>query len=654
MSLHLVLKPLDLIEIIIGIELMASINETALNSKAWPFQEAGQLLKRMKKHRSKKEKAVFQTGFGPSGLPHIGTFGEVARTSMIRHAFETISGQPTQLICFSDDLDGFRKVPDNIPNKEKMREDLDLPLCKVRDPFEQYQSFAAHNNAMLCSFLDRFGFEYEFYSSAECYQTGMFDEMLIRTLERFDDVMEIMLPSLGGVSRGRTESYSPFLPISPKSGRVLQVPTLERNPAKGTIVYQEPDGEKLEVSVLGGQVKLQWKPDWAMRWAALDVDYEMYGKDLIPSAELGLKICRKLGGQPPVGMAYELFLDENGQKISKSKGTGGVTVEEWLSCASAESLSTFMYQKPKTAKRLFAEIIPKSMDEYHQHLRAFPNQNIDQQLANPAWHIHRGKPPKSTMSLSYSILLNIASASSVEDEESLWGFINSYEPNLTAENSPDLANAAKGAIHYFQTQILPKREFKIPDKKQQQALQELMWRLWFWDDKIDNETIQSVIYAIGRKHKFEPMRDWFRTIYETLFGSSQGPRMGGFASVFGVQETAKLIAQRLNSLLPVEAKIHAETCQSELYLPALLYLASKEDGQVKRSDFDERLKQLINSEFRDKASSGEETQLLTTELIETFLNDASTGLCVQGFAEFLDKQEFLRITDKGRKYISFD
>ncbi len=627
---------------------MADLAEAAMNSKAWPFQEARQLLKRVEKSGGGNDRVVFQTGFGPSGLPHIGTFGEVSRTSMVRYAFETISGRPTKLICFSDDMDGLRKVPENVPDRDVMREDLDLPLCRVRDPFGTHESFAAHNNAKLRSFLDRFGFDYDFLSSAECYRQGLFDDMLLRILERFDDVMAVMLPTLGGVVSERAESYSPFLPVSPKSGRVLQVPTLERNPSKGTIVYEEPDGERIEVSVLGGHVKLQWKPDWAMRWMALNVDYEMYGKDLIPSAEVGGQICRVLGGRPPAGMAYELFLDEDGQKISKSKGTGGVIVDEWLDCAAAESLSFFMFQKPKTAKRLFAEVIPKAVDDYHRHLRAFPGQDEAARLSNPVWHVHRGNPPESTMSVSYSMLLNLASAASAEHDGTLWGFIRKYEPVASPEANPDLAAAAEGAVRYFQRWVFPKREFRVPDSRQQAALFELQCRLWFWAGGADAETIQSVIYAVGRKHRFEPMKDWFRTIYEVLFGSSQGPRMGGFTAVYGIQETAELIARRLTAAAPEEP-----VDESGLALPALLYLGAQTDGCASAGELGKELKKALAPELGDESASAPQAGSETGVLVDSFIShrDARFGICGQGLAECSDESLELRITDAGRRYI---
>ena len=525
----------------------AQVRDAAQQSKAWPFAEANRLLERIEAQHENKEFVVFETGYGPSGLPHIGTFGEVARTAMVRNAFEVLSDRPTKLICFSDDMDGFRKVPQGLPNQEMLAEDLGLPLSRVRDPFGQFDSFAAHNNAKLCSFLDSFGFEYEFLSSTECYGTGQFDEMLLKVLDCFDEILAIILPTLGGVSVNRKESYSPFLPVSPKSGRVLQVPTLERNRAKGTIVYEEPDGEKIEVPVTGGHVKLQWKPDWAMRWAALSVDYEMYGKDLIPSADLGGRICRALGAPPPVNMAFELFLDSEGQKISKSRGGGGVTIADWLSYAPMESLSMFMYQKPKTAKRLTLDLIPKSVDEYHQHIRALPGQNLSAQLNNPAWHVHAGRPPMSTMSLSYSMLLNLVSVSSAEDPDILWGFINKYDKNASPEANPDLSACVPGAIRFYQDQVYPSRQLRTPNPTERAAFEDLRSRLLNWAGEPDAEKLQELVYHIGKTHKFEPLRNWFKAIYEVLFGASQGPRFGGFIALYGVQETAELINLRINA-----------------------------------------------------------------------------------------------------------
>jgi len=524
--------------------LRPELRDAALTSKAWPFEEARKLVKRFEKAPPAKGHVLFETGYGPSGLPHIGTFGEVARTTMVRHAFEAISDLPTRLLCFSDDMDGLRKVPTNVPNQEMLAQDLNLPLTKVRDPFGTHDSFGAHNNARLMAFLDHFGFEYEFASSTEYYRSGRFDAMLLRVLERFDKVMEIMLPTLGGVQEERKETYSPFLPISPKTGHVLQVPTLERNVAKGTIVYQEPDGETVEVPVTGGHVKLQWKPDWAMRWAALGVDYEMFGKDLIPSADLGAKICRVLGERAPEPFQYELFLDAEGQKISKSKGNG-LSVEEWLTYASAESLSLFMFQKPRTAKRLHWDVIPKTVDEYHQHLRAYPGQGPEQQLQNPAWHIHGGNPPESDMAVPFAMLLNLAAVASAHDKEALWGFIRRYAPDTSPETHPGLDAAAGHAVKYFEDHVAPERRFRAPDEKERAALADLRGRLAGHAGERDAETLQNIVYAVGNEHGFEPLRDWFRALYEVLLGASQGPRFGGFVAIYGVEETVALIDRGL-------------------------------------------------------------------------------------------------------------
>ena len=520
---------------------MTQLRDAALASKAWPFEEARRLVKRFEKAPPAKGFVLFETGYGPSGLPHIGTFGEVQRTTMVRRAFEAISDIPTKLLCFSDDMDGLRKAPTNVPNREALIEDLNLPLTRVRDPFGTHPSFGEHNNARLRAFLDQFGFDYDFASATDYYRSGRFDAVLLRALEAYDAIMEIMLPSLG---EERRATYSPFLPISPKTGHVLQVPTLERNLARGAIVYQEPDGEKVEVPVTGGNVKLQWKPDWAMRWVALEVDYEMFGKDLIPSADLGAKLARAMGGRAPELYQYELFLDGDGQKISKSKGNG-LSIEEWLDYASPESLGHFMFQKPRSAKRLHWDVIPKAVDEYHQQLRAYPGQDLSAQLANPVWHIHHGRPPADDMVVGYAMLLNLASAAGAEDAATLWGFIRRYAPEASPETHPGLAAAAERAAAYCRDKINPFRRFRAPDARERAALTELRDRLAAWDGPAEAEALQDAVYAVGHAHGFEPLRDWFKALYEVLLGASQGPRFGGFAALYGVAETAALIDRAL-------------------------------------------------------------------------------------------------------------
>ena len=527
---------------------MHEMREAARASKAWPFEEARRVIRRFRDSSTPKDELVFQTGYGPSGLPHIGTFGEVARTSMVRHAFGQLSDIPTRLVCFSDDMDGFRKVPGNVPMQEELRQNLHLPLTKVRDPFGRHKSFAHHNNARLREFLDGFGFDYEFISSTEYYTTGRFDGILLTALERFDRILEIMLPTLG---TERRETYSCFLPISPKTGHVLQVPTLERNLSRGTIIYREPDGEKVELPVTGGNVKMQWKPDWAMRWVALGVDYEMSGKDLIESVAQSSRICRALGGLPPETLSYELFNDELGQKISKSKGNG-LSMEEWLAYATPESLSYFMYQKPKTAKRLHFDVIPKSVDEYHRLLQAFPKQGIKERLGNPVWHVHDGAPPESSLIVPFSMLLNLAAASGAENTDLLWGFIRRQAPKVSPRTHPDLDRAAEFAVRYFQDRVKPSRQFRAPTELERQALAELRAGLEKASgDNIppdDSASLEELVYAAGRD-RFHPLRDWFRALYEVLLGTSQGPRFSGFISLYGIKESVALIDRALNGEL---------------------------------------------------------------------------------------------------------
>ncbi len=520
---------------------MTSLRDAAMTSKAWPFEEARRLAKRYEKKAPEKGYVLFETGYGPSGLPHIGTFGEVLRTTMIRRAFEVISDIPTRLICFSDDLDGMRKVPDNVPNREMLKENLQRPLTSVPDPFGEYESFGHHNNAMLRRFLDTFGFDYEFYSATEFYRSGRFDATLRLAAERYDAIMDIMLASL---REERQQTYSCFLPIHPETGRVLYVPMKEVNAKDGTITFDDEDGREWTLPVTGGHVKLQWKPDFGARWAALGVDFEMYGKDHSTNTPIYDGICEVLGGRKPEHFTYELFLDEEGQKISKSKGNG-LTIDEWLTYAATESLSYFMYQKPKTAKRLWWDVIPKAVDEYHQQLRAFPDQPVEQRLANPVWHIHNGHPPASDMVVPFAMLLNLASVSGAKDKAALWGFIRRYAPAASPETNPQLDRAAEGAVRYFNDHILPTRRFRQPDERERAAMEDLVGRLGQWTGGLDAEALQSMVFAVGKDHGFEPLRDWFKALYEVLLGASEGPRFGGFIALYGVDETRALIERAL-------------------------------------------------------------------------------------------------------------
>ena len=516
---------------------MSDFRDAALSSKAWPFEEARAILKRYEKAPPEKGYVLFETGYGPSGLPHIGTFGEVLRTTMIRRAFEAISDIPTRLICFSDDLDGMRKVPGNVPNQDMLREHLQKPLTSVPDPFEEFDSFGDHNNAMLRRFLDTFGFEYEFYSATEFYRSGQFDTVLKRAAERYDDIMKVMLKSL---REERQQTYSIFLPIHPETGRVLYVPMKEVNAQNHTITFDDEEGREWTLPVTGGNCKLQWKPDFGARWAALGVDFEMYGKDHSTNTPIYDAICEILGTPAPHHFTYELFLDETGQKISKSSGNG-ISIDEWLSYASTESLSYFMFGKPKTAKRLYFDVIPKAVDEYHQQLRAYPDQDWAQKLSNPVHHIHNGIVPASDMVVSFAMLLNLASVAGAEDKETLWGFIRRYAPDASPETNPDMDQAAGFAVRYYNDFVKPEKTFRLPNDTERAALEDLVARLKVYDGPIEDEALQTLVFAVGKDHGFEPLRDWFRALYEVLMGASQGPRFGGFIALYGVNETIALI-----------------------------------------------------------------------------------------------------------------
>jgi lysyl-tRNA synthetase class 1 len=526
------------------VEINSEILAHAHVSKAWPFEEARKVLSRMKRIPQPTGPIIFETGYGPSGLPHIGTFGEVARTSMVRHAFRLLTEDnvPTRLICFSDDMDGLRKVPDNIPNKEMVAQHLGKPLTQVPDPFNEHKSFGHHNNARLKAFLDTFGFDYEFLSATECYTSGRFDATLLKVLEHYDAIRDVILPTLGPERRA---TYSPFLPISPETGQVLQVPIIDRDLASGAIVYKDPDTGKLtQVAVTRGHCKLQWKADWAMRWAALGVDYEMAGKDLIDSVRLSGHICRILGKRQPEGFIYELFLDENGEKISKSRGNG-LTIEEWLTYASPESLALYMYQGPRKAKRLYFDVIPRAVDEYVGHLAAYPKEDQAAKLMNPVWHIHNGAPPEAELPISFALLLNLASASNSEDREVLWGFIRRYAPDATPEGHPLLDELVGYAIRYFHDFVKPSKTYRAPTEKERAALSDLETRLGALPENVPAEGIQNEVYAVGKAHDFEPLRDWFQALYQVLLGQTQGPRFGSFVELYGVAETRALIRKAL-------------------------------------------------------------------------------------------------------------
>ncbi|HEY4192899.1 MAG TPA: lysine--tRNA ligase [Mesorhizobium sp.] len=527
----------------------------AAESKAWPFEEARKIVARYAK-TGYPEAVLFETGYGPSGLPHIGTFGEVARTTMVRHAFRILTQDKvkTRLLCFSDDLDGMRKIPENVPDRAALEPYLHMPLTSVPNPFGgDYDSFGHHNNAMLRRFLDTFGFDYEFASATEYYRSGRFDAVLLRAAERYDDIMAVMLPTLGPE---RQATYSPFLPISPKSGRVLYVPMKHVDAKAGTVTFDD-EGTETTLPVTGGKVKLQWKPDFGMRWAALGVDFEMFGKDHQTNAAIYDKICVILGGRAPDHFVYELFLDDKGQKISKSKGNG-LTIDEWLTYAPTESLGLYMYQKPRVAKKLYFDVIPRAVDEYYTFLSAYARQDWKNRLGNPVWHMHGGNPPAIDLAVPFSLLLNLVSASNAQDKAVLWGFISRYAPGVTPASNPELDRLVGYAIRYFDDFVKPAKVFRAPDDVERAALTELAAVLAALPAGADGETIQNAALNVARK--IERYQDhskqapeggpgvsvaFFQMIYQVLIGQERGPRFGSFAALYGTAETCALIERAL-------------------------------------------------------------------------------------------------------------
>ena len=528
----------------------AQLREAALVSKAWPFEEARKVLKRLGDGASGasvapgKGYALFETGYGPSGLPHIGTFNEVLRTTMVRHAFEAMSDIPTRLIAFSDDMDGLRKVPDNVPNQEMLASHLGKPLTAIPDPFGKYESFAHHNNAMLREFLDRFGFEYEFRSSTEQYCSGAFDDALRGVLRNNQAIMDIMLPTLRAE---RAATYSPVLPVSPKSGIVLQVPVEVVDAEAGLIRFQD-EGETIDHCILKGGAKLQWKVDWAMRWVALGVDYEMYGKDLTDSGVQSGKIAKVLGGRKPEGLIYEMFLDEKGEKISKSKGNG-LSLEEWLTYGSEESLAFYAYREPKSAKQLHIGVIPRAVDEYEQFRGAYFDQSIEKRLGNPVHHIHNGKVPEQALPVSFGLLLNLVGVMGADaTADRVWAYLSNYVEGVTPEAWPRLAGLVDNALAYNRDFIAPTLKRRVPDENEAAALRELDAQLGALPEDAGAEEIQGIVYAIGKDphYGFEALRDWFKALYQTLLGADQGPRMGSFIALYGIENSRYLIAQALD------------------------------------------------------------------------------------------------------------
>lgn len=525
------------------VEQMGDIKQLIQDSKAWPFELARKILKSLNGKTPKKGYVLFETGYGPSGLPHIGTYCEVVRTQMVRNAFEQISDIPTKLIVVSDDMDGMRKVPDNLPNPDMLASHLQKPLTSVPDPFGEEESYGHYMNKRLQGFLADFDFEYEFHSATDLYKKGEFDEFLLKALEQYDQIMSIMLPTLG---EERQQTYSPFLPICPRTGRVLYMPVINRDLEKGTITYLDPDtNEEMEIPVTGGHCKLQWKPDFGMRWAALDVDFEMYGKDHLANSKLYRQICHVIGGKGPTEFCYEMFLDEHGKKISKSKGNG-VSIEDWMKYAPIESLAFYMFQTPTRAKKMYFSVIPKSVDDYLTFVDKFHESEDADKINNPAWHIHNGKVPKYDLGgISFNLLLNLSCVANPEDKNALWGFIEKYAPNLNREEAKFLDRLAGHAVRYYKDFVKANKKYRELEDSDIALLEEVKLELMQMHDHSAPEEIQSIFYRVGKSSHYENLRDFFKMIYEGLLGQEQGPRLGSFVRLYGINQTIRLIEEKI-------------------------------------------------------------------------------------------------------------
>ena len=508
------------------------------NIKAWPFTEAQKILKKIENNREKIN-INFETGYGPSGVPHIGTFAEVLRTNMVRNALKKINNCQSKLITFSDDLDALKKVPEDYPFPEKLSKYINFPLSSIPDFTGKYASYADRNNNLLKEFLNQFNFDYEFISSTEKYKSGDFDQCLLKILENYENISNIILPTL---RKERRESYSPFLPICKETGKVLEVSITLVSKEDGIIAYRNHNNKLVETLVTKGNCKLQWKVDWAMRWSALDIDYEMYGKDLIPSFELSKQIAAYINKKVPINMSYELFLDQNGEKISKSKGNG-LSIEEWMMYGTKESLALFMYQNPRRAKRLYFDCIPKSMDEYKKNHAGFFHKE-HAQPESPIWHIHEGFIPNYTYPIEFSNLINLVTALNTSDKDTIYNFCLLYiKRKLKQEEQNDLRLIIKLAINYFQNFILPRLKKRKPIQIEKEAIFNLIREIRKSKTELSSEEYQSLIYKYGKQIYPESLRSWFLSLYQILFGSENGPRLGSLFYLYKKEKVIKILEE---------------------------------------------------------------------------------------------------------------
>jgi lysyl-tRNA synthetase class 1 len=517
---------------------------------SWPFIEAQKIAARVKK-QDLPDPIVFETGFGPSGLPHIGTFAEVARTVFVKNAFEHLTGRPAVIYAFCDDMDGLRRVPKNLPNQDRLAEHLGKPLSAIPDPFGCCESYSDHMENELVKLLNHYKFDYQLKSSTREYKSGVFNPGLHLILENAEPIKQIIIPTLKEENR---ENWSPFFPVCANCGRIYTTRVTGYFPEQDTISYEcvesfgdefkvQGCGHKQETSILDGAVKVGWKVDWALRWFSYQVTYEMYGKDLIDSALQSGRIKRLLGGWPPEGMTYEMFLSEEGKKISKSIGEG-LSIDTWLKYAPIESLLYYLFQNPRKQRRLYFDIIPKNVDEYLAELVRYPGLSEKDKSDSVLWQIERSghDVPVYTSGINFSLINNLISGMGSDNKNLLLDYLKRYDPKVS-ENKKTVSDLLDSGLNYFRNFIEPQKKYRKPTREEAEILKELKSRLDQYKGE-DEDEIQAMVFDVARDKGIEPP-DLFKTIYQVLLGQDRGPRFGTFTKLIGKDRMKDLIQEKI-------------------------------------------------------------------------------------------------------------
>jgi lysyl-tRNA synthetase class 1 len=505
----------------------------AAGAELWPREEARRLAERVAAYEPERP-VIFQSGFGPSGLPHLGTMAEILRPSFVRKAFHLIEpARPSRLIVFIDDLDGLRKVPENVPNRESVEQYLGMPVAKIPDPFGCCASFADHMVGLLGGFLAPVEVEYELMRAAEMYSSGRFDEGLKLILEKHEEIIAIIAPTLREENRA---GWSPFMPICPKCGQVVERAVTAYHAERASVEFtceksaggRPGCGFSGEQSVLGGMAKVQWKVDWALRWYVLKVDYELYGKDLTDSARLSGQILRVMGGRPPLGFPFEMFLDEEGRKVSKSVGRG-VTVEQWTRYAPIEVLKFFLLLNPRRARKLFLEAIPQYVDEYLDAVREYAAASEEQRRESMLEFVIQSTTPRRFNSaLSFGLMMNLVAALGSSDSDFIWKYLVRYDASIGGE--PDTEAMGRRlmqcALNFYRDFIEPTKKLYTPSDAERAQLKTLDAYLRENQDA-SAEDIEKKIYDLGRENYEKPGKI-FPLLYRSILGQERGPRLGAF------------------------------------------------------------------------------------------------------------------------------